>query len=245
MPVYVLFDTETTGNEDNDRIIQVGGMFVHSKDRIEIVDELCSTEVPIRIEAMEVHNITPEKIAGKPSFVQTRFADMIERYNARENFLIAHNIAFDLGMLEKEGFVNRYTLIDTVRCARHLYPELPAHRLQYLRYALEIYKKEDLEAEKLGIEIKAHDAIGDVLILKLLLSKLVEEVQRQFSGVNPVAKLVELTKTPVLIKTFKFGKYKDKSVEEVSRTDPGYLQWMYNNLSLDEDLKYTLEQYLN
>jgi DNA polymerase III epsilon subunit-like protein len=245
MPVYVLFDTETTGNEEEDRIIQVGGMFVHTKEHIEIVDELCSTEVPIRIEAMEVHNITPEKIEGKPPFAQTRFAEMIARYNTAENYLIAHNIAFDLSMLEKEGFINRYTLIDTVRCARHLYPEFPAHRLQYLRYALGIYKIEEEEARRLGVEIKAHDAIGDVLILKLLLSKLIEEVQRQFSGVNPVAKLVELTKTPVLIKTFKFGKYKDKSVEEVSRTDPGYLQWMYNNLSLDEDLKYTLEQYLN
>jgi len=245
MPVYVLFDTETTGNEESDRIIQVGGMFVHSKEHIEIVDELCSTDVPIRIEAMEVHNITPEKIADKPPFAQTRFAEMINRYNAPENFLIAHNIGFDLGMLEKEGFINRYTLIDTVRCARHLLPEFPAHRLQYLRYALEIYKTEAHEAAKLGIEIKAHDAIGDVLILKLLLSKLVELVQQRFAGVNPIAKLVELTRTPVLIKTFKFGKYKDKSIEEVARTDMGYLQWMYNNLSLDEDLKYTLDQYLN
>jgi DNA polymerase III epsilon subunit-like protein len=244
MPVYVLFDTETTGNDENDRIIQVGGMFVHAKEHIDIVSELCSTEVPIRIEAMEVHNITPELIRDKPPFSQTRFAEMIERYNMPENYLIAHNIGFDLSMLEKEGFVNRYTLIDTVRCARHLYPDFPAHRLQYLRYALEVYKTEEEEARKLGVEIKAHDAIGDVLILKLLLSKLVEEVQRRFPGINPIAKLVELTKTPVLIKTFKFGKYKDKAIEDVAHTDPGYLQWMYNNLSLDEDLKYTLDQYL-
>ena len=244
MSVYLLFDTETTGNDDNDRIIQVGGMFVHSKDRIEVVEELCSTEVPIRIEAMEVHNITPEMIADKPPYAQTRFAKMLETYNDPQNFLIAHNIGFDLGMLEKEGFQNRYTLIDTVRCARHLLPELPAHRLQYLRYALELYKIEAQEAAKLGIEIKAHDAIGDVLILKLLLSKLVEITKERFSGVNPITKLVELTRTPVLIKTFKFGKYKDKEIEEVARTDMSYLQWMYNNLSLDEDLKYTLDQYL-
>jgi len=244
MPTYVLFDTETTGNQENDRIIQVGAMVVHDKENIEIFDELCSTSVPISIEAMEVHNITPEVIEGKAPFAQTRFAKVVETYNNEENYLIAHNIGFDLGMLEKEGFTNRYTLIDTVRVARHLLPDSPYHRLQYLRYALELYKTEEAEAKKLGITIKAHDAIGDVLVMKLLLSKLVALTQEQFPGVNPMQKMAELTKTPVLIKTFKFGKYKDREIEEVAREDMGYLQWMYKNLDLDEDMQYTLKQYL-
>ena len=244
MAVYVLFDTETTGNQENDRIIQVGAMVVHGRDNIEVIDELCSTTVPISIEAMEVHNITPETIEGKPSYAETSFAKTIETYNAPENYLIAHNIKFDLGMIEKEGFKNRYTLIDTVRVARHLLPDSPAHRLQYLRYALELYKNEAEEAEKLGITIKAHDAIGDVLVMKLLLSKLVQLTQEQFPGVNPMQKMAELTNTPVLIKTFKFGKYKDRDIEEIAREDMGYLQWMHKNLDLDEDLKFTLEQYL-
>ena len=244
MPTYVLFDTETTGNQENDRIIQVGAMVVHDKENIEIFDELCSTSVPISIEAMEVHNITPEVIEGKAPFAETRFAKVVETYNNEENYLIAHNIGFDLGMLEKEGFTNHYTLIDTVRVARHLLPDSPYHRLQYLRYALELYKTEEAEAKKLGITIKAHDAIGDVLVMKLLLSKLVALTQEQFPGVNPMQKMAELTKTPVLIKTFKFGKYKDREIEEISREDMGYLQWMYKNLDLDEDMQYTLKQYL-
>jgi len=244
MAVYVLFDTETTGNQENDRIIQVGAMVVHDREHIDVYDELCSTTVPISIEAMEVHNITPEIIADKAPYSQTAFAKAVESYNAPENYLIAHNISFDLGMLEKEGFVNRYTLIDTVRVAKHLLPDSPAHRLQYLRYALELYKNEEAEAKKMGITIKAHDAIGDVLVMKLLLSKLVQLTQQQFPGENPMQKMSELTRTPVLIKTFKFGKYKDRNIEEVSREDMGYLQWMYKNLDLDEDLKYTLEQYL-
>ena len=40
MAAYVLFDTETTGNQEQDRIIQVGAMIVHSKDNIEVFDEL-------------------------------------------------------------------------------------------------------------------------------------------------------------------------------------------------------------
>lgn len=244
MPTYVLFDTETTGNQENDRIIQVGAMVVHDKENIEIFDELCSTSVPISIEAMEVHNITPDVIEGKAPFGETKFAKTIETYNSKENYLIAHNIGFDLGMLEKEGFTNHYTLIDTVRCARHLLPDSPYHRLQYLRYSLGLYKTEKTEAEKLGITIKAHDAIGDVLVMKLLLSRLVQLTLEQFPGVNPMQKMAELTQTPVLIKTFKFGKYKDRNIEEISREDMGYLQWMYKNLDLDEDMQYTLKQYL-
>jgi DNA polymerase III epsilon subunit-like protein len=244
MPIYVLFDTETTGNQENDRIIQVGAMIVHDRENIEVFDELCSASVPISIEAMEVHNITPETIEGKAPFSDTKFSKAVEAYNNKENYLIAHNIGFDLGMLEKEGFTNHYTLIDTVRVARHLLPDMPAHRLQYLRYALELYKTEAQEADKLGITIKAHDAIGDVLVMKLLLSKLVQLTQERFPGENPMQKMAELTQTPVLIKTFKFGKYKDREIEEISREDMGYLQWMYKSLELDEDLQYTLKQYL-
>ncbi len=244
MPVYILFDTETTGNSELDRIIQVGAMVVHDKAHIEVFDELCSTSVPISIEAMEVHNITPDVIADKAPFAQTKFAKRIEEYNTPENYLIAHNIKFDLGMLEKEGFANRYTLIDTVRVAKHLLPDSPAHRLQYLRYALELYKTEKEEAQRLGVTIKAHDAIGDVLVMKLLLSRLVTLTQEKFPGINPMQKMAELTQTPALLKTFKFGKYKDRDIEEIAREDMGYLQWMYKNLDLDEDLKFTLEQYL-
>ncbi len=43
MAKYILFDTETTGNQEEDRIIQVGAMVVDSKGKIEVFDELCST----------------------------------------------------------------------------------------------------------------------------------------------------------------------------------------------------------
>jgi DNA polymerase III epsilon subunit-like protein len=244
MAEYVLFDTETTGNQEHDRIIQIGAMFVHSKDDIEVLDELCMAPVPISIEAMEVHNITPETIAGKGLYNETGFASKVLQLNQQENYLIAHNIGFDLAMLEKEGFENHYTLIDTLRCARHLLPDSPNHRLQYLRYALALYQTEQAEAEKLGVTIKAHDAIGDVLVMKLLLSKLVRLIQEQYPGINPMQKLAELTRTPVMMKTFKFGKYKDREIAEVVNEDRGYIQWMRANLELDEDMQYTLDYYL-
>ena len=127
MAKYILFDTETTGAGENDRIIQVGAMIVHGRDEIEVFDELCSTDIPITVEAMEVHNITPDVIENQPPYSELTFTKKILEYNHADNYLIAHNISFDLGMLEKEGFKNNYTLIDTLRCAKHLLADSPYH----------------------------------------------------------------------------------------------------------------------
>ncbi|HHS92077.1 MAG TPA: 3'-5' exonuclease [Campylobacterales bacterium] len=241
---YVLFDTETTGNQEEDRIIQVGAMVIDGKGKVEVYDELCSSEVTIKTEAMEVHNITPDVIEEKAPFSATRFWQDINTLNTQSNYLIAHNINFDLGMLKKEGFENQMQLIDTLRCAKHLFPEENYHRLQYLRYSLELYKNEKEEANKHGITIKAHDAIGDVLVMKLFLSQLVTRAKEKYVGENPMVKLAELTKRPVMMRTFKFGKYKGEMIEDIARSDAGYIRWMLKSLELDEDLKYTLERVL-
>jgi DNA polymerase-3 subunit epsilon/exodeoxyribonuclease X len=244
MTKYVLFDTETTGNQEEDRVIQFGAMIVDQKGNVEAYDELCSSDVEIKLEAMEVHNITPDLLQGKPTATQTSFYNKLLEYNTSNNYLIAHNINFDLNMIKKEGFENQYQLIDTLRCAKHLFPDMPYHRLQYLRYALELYKTEQEEANKHNITIKAHDAIGDVLVMKLFLTQLVMKCKEIYPDYNPIEKLVELTQTPVFIKTFKFGKHKGKEVTQVAKSDAGYLNWMRSNMDLDEDLKYTLDKVL-
>ncbi|WP_418178851.1 exonuclease domain-containing protein [Aliarcobacter lanthieri] len=245
MTYYVLFDTETTGAAQEDRVIQFGSMIVNQKGELELFDELCSSEIPIKLEAMEVHNITPDLLENKPKATDTNFYKRLEELNSSENYLIAHNINFDLDMIKKEGFENSYKLIDTLRCAKHLFSELPYHRLQYLRYALELYKSEEREASKHNITIKAHDAIGDVLVMKLFLSKLVTKARESFPNKNPMETLVELTKTPVFINTFKFGKYKGQNIEEVAKIDANYLNWMRTSMNdLDEDMKFTLDKVL-
>lgn len=243
MAKYIILDTETTGASEQDRIIQLGYM-VLERD-IEVHNELCSTQTPISYGAMEVHGITPEMIEGKSTCQELASYKRLCELNVNENYLIIHNAPFDLGMLKKEGFENQMQLIDTLRVAKHLLPEEEAHRLQYFRYKMGIYKEEETEAKKLGIEVKAHDAIGDVLVLKLLLTRLKEEVLALFPHANPVAKMVELTKEPILVKTFKFGKYKGKTLEEVAFSDPSYLEWMLKGMeSLDEDLRYSINFYL-
>lgn len=242
MAKYILFDTETTGNQEEDRIIQVGAMIVDAKGQVEVYDELCSAVLPIKVQAMAVHGITPDLIEGKGVFTDTNFYKMLQSLNNQENYLIAHNMPFDMGMMQKEGFVSNLKIIDTLRVAKHLLKDSESHALQYLRYSLELYKNEQAEADKYNITIKAHDAIGDVLVMKLLLSHLVKLTKEQFPGINPMVKMAELTITPIFIETFKFGKHKGKKIQEVCDNDMNYINWMMDKMDLDVDMKYTLDK---
>ncbi len=245
MAKYIILDTETTGAGENDRVIQLGFMVLDGKN-VQVHNDLCSSPVPIGFGAMEVHGITPDQIEGKPSCVETSAFKALESLNTPDNVMIIHNAPFDLGMLAKENFTSKMRLIDTLRCAKHLFDEEEAHRLQFFRYRLELYKLEQAEADALGIVVKAHDAIGDVLVLKLFLTELRKKLTERFGNVNPIDKMVELTQTPVLItRPLKFGKHKGKTLSEIVMSDKGYLSWMLANMeNLDEDMKYSIAKVL-
>ena len=244
MAKYIILDTETTGVGESDRVIQLGYIVLGAKE-IEVHNEFNSSEIPISFGAMEVHGITPDLLEGKPLCRDTTAYKRLEELNISENYLIIHNAPFDIKMLEKEGFTTQMKVIDTLRVAKHVLPDEDAHRLQYFRYKMGLYKEEEKEASALGVVVKAHDAIGDVLVLKLFLSKLKVVVTEMFPHDNPVEKMVELTKTPILVKTFRFGKHKGKELEEVAREDAGYLRWMLNSMeNLDDDMRYSINHYL-
>lgn len=242
---YLILDTETTGTGELDRVIQLGFVVLGGKE-VEVHNEFFSSSVPISIGAMETHGITPQMLHGKPECKDSAAYKRLLALNSDDNYLIIHNAPFDVAMLAKEGFSPKMKVVDTLRVAKHLLPDEEAHRLQYFRYKMELYKEEALEASKLGIVVKAHDAIGDVLVLKLFLSRLRELVEAKFAGVNPVEKMVELTKTPIVISAFRFGKYKDKMLSEVAKSDPAYLKWMLTGMEkLDGDLRYSIEKALS
>lgn len=241
---YVILDTETTGTGEADRVIQLGYIVLGEKN-IEVQNEFFTSDIPISFGAMEVHGITPDMIEGKPTCQESTSYKRLLELNTPDNYMIIHNAPFDLGMLEKEGFNTQMKVIDTLRVAKHILPDEDAHRLQYFRYKMELYKEEQKEADALGIVVKAHDAIGDVLVLKLLLSRLKDEVSSQFPGENPVEKMVDLTNTPILVKSFRFGKYKGKTLQEVAASDAGYLRWMLTGMeNLDEDMRYSINHAL-
>ena len=240
---YILCDLEATGNREQDRIIELGMMVCHDslyRDSVELYRQRNSTEVEMMCEAMEVHHIIPDMLKEEKPFKETEGYRRLRDLNSRENILIAHDISSDLKLLQKEGFINQMRLIDTLKCSRHLYGELDAFRLQYLRYKLELYKEEASQSKQYSIEIKAHDALSDVVVMKLLLLKLLSKIEEE----DAIERLIELSSTPIVIKKFQFGKYKGEYIDEVAQRDYRYIEWMRDTLTLDEDMKYTLDFYL-
>lgn len=246
MTKYILLDTETTGTSDEDRIIQLGFIVLEGKNAV-LHNDYCNPGIPIATTAMEVHGITPEDIKHKPTIEETSSFKMLNAINTHENFLLIHNAPFDLGMLKKERFEPQMQVVDTLRCARHLFPEEEAHRLQYFRYKLGLYKKEADEAKKLGIEVRAHDAIGDVLVLKLFMRSLLEQLPSDMDFHDKMKKLVRLSTEPVLVRTpLRFGKHKGLRLTEIVAQDRGYLEWMLKNMEdLDSDIRFTITSLLS
>lgn len=230
---FLFLDTETTGAEEKDRICQLAFLSVE-KEGIQKVMSYCKPPLPISVGAMAVHNITNERVAHEPIFEACEAAIKLDELNDGMNVMIIHNAPFDVGMLEKEGFLWKGLVIDTLRCSRHLLPDLQSHALQYLRYALNIYKREEEEATKLDIVISAHDALGDVFILKLLFEELFDLAKRDMMT------LIDLSTKPIYYPLWRWGKYKDKKLEEIARMDPGYLDWAVGNMTLDEDWIYSV-----
>lgn len=230
-------DAETTGLEQKDRLCSLG-VIIDEAGRSETLYELINPGRKIPPAAMAVHHITNEMVAEAPEFALTRVSERLEALNNPETILVGHNLPFDLQMLQKEGFTWQGGMVDTLKCAKHLIgAEIEHFALQFLRYELRLYREETAEAEKLGIALQAHHALGDALLVRLLHRYLLEMADNE--------RLMELTTEQALIHKLPFGKYAGKFIEDIARRDPAYLGWMLNSLSdLDEDLRYSVEYYL-
>ncbi len=234
----IILDTETTGNKEEDRICQLSYLVINENFEIEeIYNELVQPDVDIKFEAMAVHHITPEMVQNAPKIKHTKAFKRLKELNSPENLIVIHNAPFDLDMLSKDGFNSFFKLIDTNRVIRHLNPE-GKFSLQYNRYALGLYKQEKKICKKYNIEINAHDALGDVIVLYLLYKYLIEDLNKS------IDELIELTKKPVLHDKFYQGKYKFEKIRDILIKDPDYIEYILNLADLDPDVKYSIEHHL-
>lgn len=231
-------DVETTGLETRDRICSIG-MVVEDEEGMHCFTQRVDPGMRIPPEAMAVHHITNEMAQDAPDFEATEAATVLATLNRPETILVGHNLAFDLQMLAKEGVTWQGGMIDTLKCTRHLLgSEISRFSLQYLRYELRLYREEAALAVDLGVELRAHDALSDALHTRLL--------HRYLREMADDETLMTLTTEQALVHKLNFGKYTGKYIEDIARRDAAYLTWMLNSLSdLDEDLRYSIEYYLN
>jgi exodeoxyribonuclease X len=234
----IILDTETTGILQEDRICQLSYLVVDIDSQIlELHNELCKPPLDIKFDAMAVHHITPDMVETSVTCKETLAFKRLGELNIPENLLVIQNAKFDLDMLAKEGFTSQMQLVDTFRILRAKYPLDFPHGLQYKRYQWGLYKAEQAIIDKLGVEIKAHDALGDVIVLKNLFDRLLLE--------QSLEDMIGLCKGPILLEYMPMGKFKGMLISELVVTERSSLQYMLDKMDLDEDLLYTLNYYLD
>lgn len=231
----IILDTETTGGGVSDRICQLSFLVCDEELEIEAVyNDLCIPPLPISFEAMAIHHITPEMIEGTSTCKDSNAFKALCELNHPSNLLVIQNAAFDLGMLEKEGFVSSMQLIDTFRILRAFYPNDGASSsLQYKRYQWGLYKAEKEQCNALGINLSAHDALSDVIVLRNLFEKLSTE--------HSLPKMILACEAPMILEYIPYGKHKGKRFVDVAKDARGDLHYMLKSESLDQDLRASLE----
>ncbi|MDK4697409.1 DNA polymerase III subunit epsilon [Kingella negevensis] len=174
----IILDTETTGfhhsaPENPDRMIEFAGLeMVNRQFTQNDLHLYMHPERDIPEEAIAVHGITLDKLAGKPTFAQV--AQQIFDYISGAE-LIIHNAKFDVGFLNAEfakvGLPNVETICpvitDTLQMARDRYPG----------------QKNSLDAlcTRLGVDRSRRVLHGALIDCELLGGVYLKMTQEQFS----------------------------------------------------------------
>ena len=170
-------------------------------------------------------------IENKEPFIGSNECKFLQTELAKpDTVFVAHNASFDLKMLVKEGIVMPEKHICTMKVAYFHDKEdvLPQKKLQFLRYQFGL---------KFDQVINPHDALSDVIVLEKLF-----EYYRQFYSIE---EMVDISSKPILLKKFAFGKYKGQWFKDVAEKDIFYIDWVRNNVAMDENLKHTIDYYYN
>jgi DNA polymerase-3 subunit epsilon len=225
----VFFDLETTGiNPATDRIVEISYLKIHPNGKEESRTYRVNPGIPIPKEASEIHHITDEMVADCPGFKEV---GQIIANDIKGCDLAGFNSnRFDVPLLAEEFLRNE---IDLDMSARKLIDvQVIFHKMEQrnLRAAYRFYCDKELE--------DAHSAEADTRatyeVLKAQLERYPElkndveflaEFSTQNRNVDFAGKFIYNNKGE---EVFNFGKYKDISVEEVLKKDPGYYGWMMN-----------------
>ncbi len=208
----IIIDTETTGLKDEDRIIQIA-LLVVDLETMQVKErhvDLCRPPLKIKEDATLIHKKTNDMVDKCPVLKKTKTYKKLVELNKKENIFVFHNSLFDLYMLAKEKFMTKASLIDTLTCAYHIFPESSSFKLETL-----------IDTHCSGSTRQKHDALSDCMMCMNLLKVMCEKYTRR----TRIKKLIEYTKSPII----GFGKYKGMQYTDLAKKDQDYLVWLLNN----------------
>ena len=158
----VIFDTETTGIGNKDRIVEIS--FIEVIDGIKTgrsYQSFFNPLIKISKGAYQVHKITNEDVKDAPLF-REKVEEIIKFVG--NSHLVAHNAKFDMGMINRElisaGWQpfpeNRF--IDTLKISRYLFPEEKKHKLDTLCERFKVDNSNRVSSQR-------HSAHEDTILL--------------------------------------------------------------------------------
>jgi DNA polymerase-3 subunit epsilon len=184
---FAFFDVETTGLSPayGHRVCEIACLCSRGGVEIARFESLVDPQRPISAGAYHVNHITPQMLAGAPSFDAIAGPLLALMQDA---VLVAHNAPFDLGFLAAELEIAQLPppeglVIDTLALARRTY--------NFSRNGLSVL------ASALGLETGlAHRAMGDVWTTYQLLDRILADLETRW-GVTTVSQLIAFQGGPV------------------------------------------------
>lgn len=226
----VFFDLETTGIDVvNDRIVEISLLKVSPGGKEEVKTMRINPEMPIPIQATEVHGISDEDVKDEPTFnlVAKDIAKFIEGcdlggYNSNK---------FDIPLLAEE-FLRVGVDVD-LKKNRFIDVQVIFHKMEQrtLSAAYKFYCQKNLE--------DAHSAEADTKATYEILKAQIDRYSELQNDIEELSKFsshnknVDFAGRIVLNEegeeVFNFGKYKGQTVESVLEKDQGYFGWVLNS----------------
>lgn len=222
----LFLDTETTGFTHN-RLVQLAWE-EHPSGRS--LRALYRPPVQIEEGASKVHGKTNEAVADLSPFEGSGH-DTDLRALVAENIVVCHNADYDLKVLKNEGIeVPRH--ICTMKVARKVFPLEKDHKLQGLfeRIAFDVP----------GGDKKAHDAMGDVLVMIGLFAYMFQiEQGRGLTEHEIISKWGAISSA--LPDTMPFGKHRGTLIKDLPTS---YVAWCFGEKDFDPQLIAAMKHYL-
>lgn len=237
---YAVFDTETSGDDPTKHSpIEIGLVLTTVQAAIVAAQSLVNPGHPITNGAKAVHHLLDEDVKDAPT-LRDALKNVIAPAVAGQvlDCYVAHFAKFDSAMLP---MLNKAPWLCTYRLAKKLFPELPHHGNQFLRYELGL----DVPEAK---GLPAHRAMADAFVTAALLRRLLTEVASRPEWPQDLFGLVNLVAEPFLNPTCGFPKHAGKPWSEVVKKDSQYMVWLLQpkegQKPLDEDTRFSIVHYL-
>jgi len=159
--VFAVVDVETTGfSAFTDRVVEVACVRMQGGRIIDRFSTIVDPEREIPPYATNVHGITDDDVAGKPTLGEVRgyLGDLVS-----DAAIVAHNASFDMSFLP---FVAHRPVVCSMRLAMHVY-DAPRYTNQALRAAL-CANDRDLR------DLEAHRALADAIVTAHVFRRLLD-----------------------------------------------------------------------